>query len=99
MNTTMSPTRNGDGSSCEHVNCSLTRANAMAPDRIGVLSTANELNTVVLKLRALLAMTYGENGESFRSTAADIQDDVLWTCHDMAKDAIELVARLEGELR
>ena len=46
---------------------------------IDAFDTANE---AALKLRAMLAMTYGSQGETFRNLSAELQDCFLWACYD-----------------
>jgi hypothetical protein len=48
-----------------------------------------------LKLRAMLAVTYGSQGETFRNLSDDLQDCFLWACYDqivLINEAIEAMA-------
>lgn len=44
------------------------------------------LETKTAHLEALLMMTYGEGGESFRTLREDLQDNYMWACCDMATE-------------
>ncbi len=59
-----------------------------------LLDACNEASILASKLNALLAMTYGEQGESFRNMNDAIQDEYMWACSDMATDLRELVGKL-----
>lgn len=52
-------------------------------------------NTLAAKLHALLMMTYGEAGESFRSMNDKLQDDYLWACAGMATELQTAVAEID----
>jgi hypothetical protein len=43
----------------------------------------DQMNMRIGQLKAMLAMTYGEPGESFRRMNAEIQDNYLWACTTM----------------
>lgn len=52
------------------------------------------LEAKMAHLEALLMMTYGEGGESFRSMRDDLQDNYMWSCCDMATEIRELFQQL-----
>ena len=62
-----------------------------APNALEEINTAHALAT---KLNALLAMTYGDQGESFRCMSDCIQDEYMWACSDMAEELKKLVIKL-----
>lgn len=52
-------------------------------------------NEAALKLRAMLAVTYGSHGDSFRNMADDLQDSFMWACYDqivIINEAIEVMS-------
>lgn len=56
----------------------------------------DELTEKIAKLSAMLCITYGEGGESFRNHRDTVQDCYLWACSDLAYDVKELVGNLSG---
>lgn len=46
------------------------------------------LHTKLTHLRALLMVTYGGGGESFRTYSDNIQDEYLWACADLAGECV-----------
>lgn len=59
--------------------------------QIDLLDRATELSS---KLKALLAMTYGAAGESFRGMSDELQDEYLWACAGMADELKSAVYEL-----
>jgi len=56
------------------------------------------LHTKLMHLRALLMVTYGGGGESFRTYSDGIQDAYLWACADLAGECVNrLNALREGK--
>lgn len=51
----------------------------------------DRLSAVSKQLSALLHMTFGETGDSFRNHSDDIQDNFMWACGDMADEIAKLV--------
>lgn len=73
----------------------------MATETLTLAHTINtelleKLTCASLKLDALLACTYGPNGESFRDNSGDTQDTYLWACSDLAYEIKTLVHELES---
>ena len=61
--------------------------------------TADSTYSVALRLHALLAMTYGCQGDSFRAMNDDLQDRFLWQCAEMANEVMAgLEAMATGEM-
>lgn len=59
--------------------------------RISVsIETLDQLTAKTDKLAALLSLTYGTAGESFRNMADGVQDSVLWACAELADDCYAL---------
>ena len=44
------------------------------------------------QLVALLAMTYGETGEAFRTMSEDLQEGYMWACAMLADEVRELTS-------
>lgn len=57
------------------------------------LSKASELSQ---KLQALLLMTYGEAGTSFRSMCDLHQENYMWVCADLSDELEALVSETES---
>lgn len=57
------------------------------------LSKASELSQ---KLQALLLMTYGEAGASFRSMCEHHQENYMWVCADLSDELEALVSETES---
>lgn len=57
-------------------------------DDIDRLDRLSELSS---KLYSLLAMTHGEAGTTFRNLNANLQDNFMWACCDMARELQNLV--------
>lgn len=70
-----------------------------------VSDTLDSLDTLQQKLAqldAMLAMSYGSAGETFRNMNDSLQDNYLWACSAIAGECRELadglsLARFEGE--
>lgn len=45
------------------------------------------------QLCALTAMLHGNGGDTFRNWSGEIQDDVLWLAHDLARQVRDLCER------
>lgn len=56
----------------------------MSDKKIEVGELAQELVNQMHQLGAMLAMTYGEQGESFRNTSDKLQDLFMWGLSDKA---------------
>jgi len=52
------------------------------------------LTQKLAQLEAVLAMTYGDAGESFRNMNDDLQDNYLWSCGTLARECKELALSL-----
>lgn len=55
------------------------------------LGREDRIDAIVQQLTAMLTMTCGEGGESFRMMADNIQDHYMWACADMARELQNLV--------
>lgn len=44
----------------------------------------------IQQLEAMLAMTFGESGESFRNMNDDLQDNFMWSCSSAIKEIRQL---------
>lgn len=51
------------------------------------LGAADRLDEAIAKAKAMVCMTYGTAGDSFREMAGNIQDDYLWAVHDRLHEA------------
>ena len=60
--------------------------------------TLNEAHGQALKLAAMLAMTYGDNGECFRDTSPDTQDMYLWACSDLVRSLASTLEAVDSAL-
>ena len=58
------------------------------------LDDIDALMARVSKLQAMLAMTYGQAGESFRSMNRTLQDNYLWACADLAHESEGLLRQM-----
>jgi len=58
------------------------------------LDDADTLSEKSIKLKALLAHTYGNSGEAFRAMNDDFQDSYLWTCSNLMDEIAELATKL-----
>jgi len=50
---------------------------AIVGDRMEV---TDQLNARIGQLNAMLSLTYGEQGRTFRNTNDTLQDDFMWSC-------------------
>jgi|LakMenEpi03Aug12_release.lakeMendotaPanAssembly.Ray.scaffolds.fasta_scaffold634776_1 hypothetical protein len=75
-------------------------ATSEAPVKTGIDPVGDGIETLHTKLthlRALLLVTYGAGGDTFRTYSDDIQDTYLWACADMADECVNrLNALREG---
>lgn len=55
------------------------------------LDHTDRIHQLAQKLSAMLTLTTGEPGETFRMMSHDIQNDYLWACADMACELRDLV--------
>ncbi|CAG4919264.1 hypothetical protein [Paraburkholderia saeva] len=55
------------------------------------LDHQDRADAIVQKLSAMLTVTCGECGESFRMMADRIQDNYMWACADMARELQHLI--------
>lgn len=60
-----------------------------------LIEMQDRATTLATKLNALLAMTYGEGGENFRSMPDEMQDEYMWACSDMARELKDLIFKLD----
>lgn len=51
------------------------------------LGAADRLHESIAKAKAMVSMTYGTAGDSFREMAGNIQDDFMWAVHDRLHEA------------
>jgi hypothetical protein len=58
---------------------------------LGNLDRAQKLSA---QLDALLAVTTGEVGESFRILSDSLQNDFLWACSDMAGELANIIGEI-----
>lgn len=63
------------------------------PER-GFIEAIDESQCSLLKAQALIAMTFGEAGETFRFMDDDYQDRVLWTISDLITEATNKVTEI-----
>ena len=61
------------------------------------LDRDDSINAIALKLSAMLALTSGEPGETFRRLSDDIQGNYMWACADMARELMDLVLGADAE--
>lgn len=64
-----------------------------------LIDAIDNTQCALLKAQALIAMTFGEGGETFRNMGDDFQDRILWTISDLVTEAINAateVAALGG---
>ncbi len=61
-----------------------------------VIDRLDDLDQKLAQLEAILAMTHGDAGESFRNMSDDLQDNFLWTCRTLASDCKELAFGLSA---
>lgn len=74
-------------------------AQPAAKAELSLVDAIDNIQCPLLKAQALLAMTFGEPGEAFRSMGGDYQDRVFWTISDLVTEATKAVtemAALEG---
>jgi hypothetical protein len=60
------------------------------------LDRKDRMDAIAQKLSAMLTMTCGECGESFRMMADYIQENYMWACADMARELQDLVLSTSG---
>lgn len=64
------------------------------------LDIGDQIASRIQQLDAMLTMTFGESGESFRDMNADLQDSFLWSCSSAITEIRQLWELLEqGERR
>lgn len=64
-----------------------------------LIDAIDNIQCPLLKAQTLIAMTFGEPGEAFRTMGDDYQDRVLWAISDLvteATNAVTEVAALGG---
>jgi hypothetical protein len=59
------------------------------------LSNLDRAQKLSAQLDALLAVTTGEAGESFRILSDPLQNDFLWACSDMAGELANIIGKME----
>lgn len=57
---------------------------------------ADQIAARQTQLKALLAMTYGEEGEVFRGMSDDLQNGFMWACSMIASEVRELTDLLQA---
>lgn len=74
--------------------------NALKP--LSSLDLMDKLGAKLVQLDALLARTYGEEGDTLRGCSGDIQDNYHWACSSMASECnalhTQLCTSLSGKL-
>jgi len=58
----------------------------------------NQITARQSQLTALLSMTCGEQGTTFRMLSDDLQDAFLWACNMIASEIQELTPALQKQL-
>ena len=71
----------------------ITNIKQQKPER-GFIDAIDESQCSLLKAQALIAMTFGEAGETFRFMDDDYQDRVLWTISDLITEATNKVTEI-----
>lgn len=64
-----------------------------------VLALEGALTKKLIHLDAMLAMTWGEQGESFRCLNDEIQGNFMWACSEAARECRHLADQLSDALR
>lgn len=64
----------------------------------GADDLANQITARQQQLSALLAMTYGEQGDAFRMLSTDLQDSYMWACEMIACEIQELTSLLQKHI-
>lgn len=59
-----------------------------APDPQELIDAVDATHSALIKVRALLCMTYGNSGEAFRSMCGEYQDSFLWAISDLVDNAV-----------
>lgn len=59
----------------------------------------NRAYEAALKLRAMLAVTWGDQGETFREMSNELQDCFMWACFDHAVIISEAIDAIPAEDR
>ena len=74
-------------------------AQPVAQAELSLVDAIDNIQCPLLKAQALIAITFGESGETFRNMGDDYQDRILWTISDLVTEATKAVtemAALEG---
>ena len=74
-------------------------AQPVAQAELSMVDAIDNIQCPLLKAQALIAITFGESGETFRNMGDDYQDRILWTISDLVTEATKAVtemAALEG---
>ena len=61
-----------------------------------LIDAIDNTQCALLKAQALIAMTFGEQGEAFRNLNDDYQDRFLWAISDLIDDAKSKVSEIQG---
>ena len=61
------------------------------------MAIRDQINCRMAQLKAMLAMTYGEPGETFRNINDDLQDNFMWSCAMAIKEIRQLLDLLGQE--
>lgn len=73
----------------------MAEGNVTVSQKFTTMSDAqNTADILVAKLHAMLMMTYGEAGDSFRSMNDELQDNYMWACAGMVTDLKEVISEI-----
>ncbi|WP_284337665.1 hypothetical protein [Comamonas sp. NoAH] len=67
---------------------------AVAQAELCLIDAIDNAQCALLKAQALIAMTFGELGEAFRTIDEDCQDRVLWAISDLVTEATNKVTEI-----
>ena len=67
------------------------------PNALAMATSLDQIHDGLTKAQALLCMTCGGGGESFRDMSPMYQDNFLWTVSDLVDSALEGFNRLLDE--
>lgn len=62
-------------------------AQAAVKAELSLVDAIDNIQCPLLKAQALIAITFGESGETFRNMGDDYQDRILWTISDLVTEA------------
>lgn len=61
---------------------------------IDAIDAIDSAQAALLKAQALIAMTFGESGEAFRTMNDDYQERFLWAINDLVNEATSRVTAI-----